>query len=127
MPLYYGFSTINPKSQKKYILTDKDLIKQDLLNVINTRRGSRVMQPNVGCIAWELLFEPMTLSQQDDLEANLVAIIANDPRVSLLNISIVTSVNNTITATITLLYVQTNEVETLVVNFDNSASSNATF
>lgn len=126
MAIYNGFSTVSANSQKKFKLTGKNLIKQDLLNAFHTRRGSRVMQPRVGCIAWELLFEPLTASSQDDLQANLTGIVNNDPRVSLQNI-VISAVDNTITATLTLFFVQTNEVDTLEVNFDSASTSSANF
>ena len=34
--------------------------KSNLINLIMTRKGERVMQPEFGCDIWELLFEPIS-------------------------------------------------------------------
>jgi phage baseplate assembly protein W len=77
---YLGFSTLdnnNPGSK----LYDYDLIKQDLINNFNTRRGERVMNPTYGSIIWELLFEPLTDSIREQIQQDVLAICRNDPRI----------------------------------------------
>lgn len=125
MALYKGFSTINSKSQKKFVLTDHDLIKQDLLNAFNIHLGSVPMQPTVGCIIWQMLFENLTQAQLDDISANVTSIVNSDPRINLQGLDISTQ-DNTLTITLTLLYVATNQVETMRVNF-NSANQTAVY
>jgi len=124
MVIYKGFSTVNAPT-KNFVLTDAALINQDLQNQFNTRRGSRVMQPGLGCIAWELLFEPMTRSQQNDLISDITDIVNSDPRVTLQSVAITTG-ENSITATLQLFYTQLNLVGTLAVTFTQAATS-ATF
>jgi len=51
--IFKGFSTVN-KVKAPYTLTDMALVKQDLLNEFNTRKGERVMRPNFGSIIWDL-------------------------------------------------------------------------
>lgn len=76
---YKGFSTINPNNYG-FKLYDFELIKQDIINHFNTRKGSRVMNPNFGTIIWDLLMEPMT-DQIKELLINDVKVICNfDPR-----------------------------------------------
>ena|ERR1035441_4123972 len=117
MATYYGFSTVSSKSQKKFILTDNDLIKQDLLNALKVRRGSRVMQPNYGCIIWEKLFETISPSDAQDISDNIKSIINNDPRINLVSIDISPSANN-ITITLVLKYVTTNQTEQMIIIFN---------
>ena len=124
MVTYKGFSTLNPLS-KNFTLTDINLINQDLLNQFNVRTGSRVMQPGLGCLAWDLLFEPMTASQQSDLVANITQIVATDPRVQLQTIN-VTASENSITVTLKLYYVQLNVVNQMTAMFTQDAN-NAVF
>jgi len=124
MATYRGFSTINSNT-KNFTLTDVNLINQDLLNQFNIRTGSRVMQPGLGCLAWDLLFEPMTASQQSDLAANITQIIAGDPRVQLQNINLTTN-ENSITVTVTLLYTLLNVIAQMSVMFNQDAQ-NAVF
>lgn len=120
MAFYYGFSTVPTANKKKFLLTDIDLVKQDLLNAFNTRRGSRVMQPNVGCIAWELIFENINVSQQNDLIANITSIVNNDPRVSLQSINLTTGAQS-ITVTLILLYLATSQEIDLIAEFNSQS------
>ena len=56
---FTGFSTKNTKAVNS-VLTGKDLIIEDLMNNIMTRKGERVMMPTYGSIIHELIFEPLT-------------------------------------------------------------------
>lgn len=119
MSLYRGFSTVNQLSQKKFRLTDTELIKQDLLNALNTPLGSRLMLPREGCIVWELLYEPFTREIRDQLTENIYDIVSRDPRINIQSLSFVPDEDqNTITMEINLLYTNTNQLEQLIVQFD---------
>ena len=48
---YIGYSTVDP-SLPNTKLYDFDLIKQDILNQFNTRKGERVMNPGFGTITY---------------------------------------------------------------------------
>jgi hypothetical protein len=122
MTTYNGFSTVSSTSQKKFILTDNAIIKQDLINSLMTRRGQRVMQPNFGCIVWEKMFENLSNSDIEDVANNITQIINSDPRVALLSVDVTPS-SNTITITIVIQYTGTNQVEQIILNYDNSISS----
>jgi phage baseplate assembly protein W len=119
MSLYRGFSTVNELSQKKFRLTNYELIKQDLLNSLNTRLGSRLMNPREGCIAWELLYEPFTPEIKNALVENLNTIISNDPRVRLDSLNLLSQEDqNSITVEINIIYTSTNQLDTMIVRFD---------
>jgi phage baseplate assembly protein W len=77
---YTGFSTVdnNNVNSKLY---DYDLIKQDLINNFNTRKGERVMDPTYGSIIWDLLFEPLTPDVQERIQQDVLTICKNDPRI----------------------------------------------
>ncbi len=126
MVRYRGFSTISANSQKKFVLTDNDLAKQDLLNNLMIRRGSRVMQPNVGCIVWEKIFENISTTDVTDIANNITTIVNSDPRLSLVSID-VTQNQNTIVVTLSLLYTQTNETEQLILNFNSETETTGSF
>lgn len=121
--MYNGFSTID-KSSRNFVLKDKKLIKRDLLNALNIRLGSVVMQPTVGCLIWQYLFGQLTQTAAADITANLTSIVNNDPRINLQSIDI-SQVENGITITMIILYVLTNEVETMKVNFNAQNESAA--
>jgi phage baseplate assembly protein W len=118
---YKGFSTVSSDSQKKFVLVNHKLIIQDLLNAIYTPRGSRVMQPNFGCIVWEYLFDNLEQSQIQDIATNITGIINNDPRISLNSLDI-TPYENILTITISIQFLDTNEIETLILNLSNETT-----
>jgi len=119
MAIYSGFSTVNSKSQKKFTLTGKNLIKQDLMNALMARRGQRVMQPNFGCIVWEKLFENLSPTDVNDIAANISQIINSDPRVVVLSVDVSPS-QNTIVVTTIIQYVGTDETDQLILNYNTS-------
>ena len=121
MAVYYGFSTVSSNSQKKFVLTDSDLIKQDLMNAFMTTQGSRLMQPSFGCIAWNQLFENVNSNNVQLIVSNITEIVNSDPRVSLVSID-VTPTNNNIVVTLILKYTQTNQIDQMVINFNNQNS-----
>ena len=48
---YKGFSSLDQTTSNSK-LYDFDLIKQDIINHFNTRKGERVMNPTFGSIIW---------------------------------------------------------------------------
>ena len=119
MAIYSGFSTVNPLSQKNFRLTDYELIKQDLLNSINTRKGTRVMQPNEGCVIWELLYEPLTQDIQQQISDNFTYIVNSDPRLQLISINLTALEDqNYLLVEVIVNYVATNQTENLQILFD---------
>jgi phage baseplate assembly protein W len=78
---YKGFSSVNASIAGSR-LYDFDLIKQDIINQFNTRRGERVMNPNFGSIIWDLLMEPLTDQVRDALSKDISTICNSDPRVT---------------------------------------------
>lgn len=124
MATYSGFSTVNTLSQKNFKLTDYDLIKQDLLNSINTRKGTRVMLPEEGCEIWDLLYEPLTEDVKLTIADNFTTIVNNDPRVRLVAIDLVALEDqNYLLAEIQLSYVATNQTENMRILFDMQANT----
>ena len=77
---YKGFSTANPDNRGSK-LYDFDLIKQDLLNHFNTRKGQRLMNPKFGTIIWDTLMEPLTPEIKNLLTKDIREICNSDPRV----------------------------------------------
>jgi phage baseplate assembly protein W len=77
---YRGFSTVDPdnRSSKLY---DFDLVKQNILNHFNTRKGQRLMNPKFGTIIWDVLMEPLTPQIKNALTQDIQEICNFDPRV----------------------------------------------
>jgi phage baseplate assembly protein W len=117
MSTYRGFSTIN--SSKRFKITDAALIKQDLVNHFNIRKGEKLMQPNFGTIIWGLLFEPMTNDLKTAVVADITQIINYDPRVNVNDVQ-VTQQDYGLQILISLSYSNTNQTDALFLNFNGN-------
>ena len=76
MARFIGFSTKN-KSAINHTLTGKELVVEDLLNNIMTRKGERIMMPTYGSIIHDLIFEPLTSNIRTLIEEDLTNIISD--------------------------------------------------
>ncbi len=115
---YKGFSTLVP--DKKFRLTDMQLIKQDIINHFNIRKGEKLMNPNFGTIIWNVLHEPFTEELKSVITEDVKTIANYDPRVAFENI-VVTEYEQGLQITISLRYLQTNESSTMSLQFDNES------
>jgi len=121
----YKFSGFSSKTEDFYPvrLHDIDLAKQDLLNEIYTRKGERLMSPNVGSIVWEMLFDPFTEQASIDIRNDMIRIVKRDPRWNLVEVnSSQTTDQNTIQVQLDLTYVPTTEPVQLLAIFEESAA-----
>jgi phage baseplate assembly protein W len=116
MVLYKGFSTLGGEFTSTK-LTDRDLIKRDLLNHFAIRKGEKVGNPGFGSGVLDLVFEPLTEEVKSLLLEEIQAVINNDPRVALQEL-LVDEFENGIQAQVSLLYVLDDQVETMIINFD---------
>ena len=78
---YKGFSTVNSNvlTNKMY---DFALIQQDILNMFQTKKGERVMNPEFGTIIWSLIYEPFTNDVKQLISEDVTRIFNYDPRVT---------------------------------------------
>ena len=113
---YRGFSTVDNTNRGSKIY-DFDLIKQDILNQFNTRKGQRVMNPKFGSIIWDLLMEPLTPMVSDLLKQDIAIICNSDPRVYPLQMQ-VNEYPQGYLIEITLAMKNTNQSSTLKIAFD---------
>jgi len=116
--LYKGFSTVNSSNISSQLF-DFDLIKQNILNHFNTKKGERVMNPQFGTIIWDLIFEPLTEQVRDLLTNDITTICNFDPRVAPLEIKI-NEYDQGYLVEISLLMKSTDERSTLRLAFDQS-------
>ena len=114
--MYRGFSTVG--RNRKFRLTDFELVKQDLINHFYIRKGEKLMNPDFGTIIWNVLHEPFTEDLKSVITQDIRAIAGYDPRVSFDNI-IVTEYDQGIQVELQLRYVQTNQTNLLNLQFDN--------
>lgn len=113
---YKGFSTLDETSRTSK-LYDFDVIKQDLMNHFNTRKGERVMNPEFGSIIWNVLFEPFTPEIKQAIEADIKSIIESDPRINSPRIQIAEAEYGLLLE-VTLTYTGTNQSDTIRLAFD---------
>lgn len=116
MTTYIGFSTYN--RAKKFKLTDFELVRQDLFNHFNIRRGEKLMNPNFGTIIWDMLYEPYTDATRTAITEDIKSIVSYDPRIRTEDI-VLTNFTNGILIEVSLRYLPTNEVAAMTLKFDN--------
>jgi len=113
---YIGYSSVNPNSSDTK-LYDFDLIRQDIINQFNTRKGERVMNPNFGTIIWDLIFEPFTDDVKQALSDDISRVCNSDPRAVPIQINI-NEQEYGMLLEITLQYVGTDKTSSMRLSFD---------
>jgi len=88
MALYKGYSSVN-RDFGPYGITDNDLIVQDLLNHLSIRKGEKLMNPNIGSIIWNKLFDPLTPALKNEIKKDIDRIIKYDPRFNVVSQTLV--------------------------------------
>ncbi len=116
---YKGFSTVDA-TERNSKLYDFDVIKQDLLNHFNTRKGERVMNPEFGSIIWNVLYDPLTEELRRAIEQDIKTIIESDPRINSPVIR-VAEAEYGILLEINLTYTGTDQSEVIRLAFDKNA------
>jgi len=79
MTTYIGYNTIG--QVKKFTLTDRELVKRDLLNSIMIREGEMPGRPEVGTNIWSYVFDPNTDDTVRKIKAEIQRLIDADPRI----------------------------------------------
>lgn len=113
---YRGFSTVD-NSTTNVKLYDYELVKQDLLNQFNARKGERVMDPEFGSIIWDLIYEPLTPDVKQQISADIDRILASDPRITPTLVNIIQQ-DYGFYLEITLVYTGTDYSDGMILNFD---------
>jgi phage baseplate assembly protein W len=82
-----------PLSNRKYRVTDKDLIVRDLLNAFNIKQGDKPGMPSYGTTIWSYIFEPNTDDVRQEIETEVRRVVDQDPRITLESVSLYSSEN----------------------------------
>ena len=120
MATFIGFSTVN--QNKNFVLTDYELIKQDLINAFNIRQGELVGRPGYGTLLWTYLFENQTPELQTAIYNEVQRVVAGDPRLYL-NTVIMYPQTNGILLELNLQTVATTTAQILSIFFNESSRS----
>ena len=118
MSNYRGFSTID--KVKKFKMTDLELVKQNLFNHFNIRKGEKLMQPNFGSQIWSMMFEPLNEETKNLIQADVKKVVGYDPRTKVTNV-IITQFDYGVQLEIEMEYLPSNQSDTLRLNFDNAS------
>lgn len=116
---YRGFSTVSENTEN-FALYDFELIKQDILNHFHIRKGEKISDPNFGTIIWDMLFEPFTDENRDEIINDVTVIVNYDPRVQAEQI-LVDSYDSGIEVNCRLRYLPYNISEELLFRFDQQS------
>lgn len=118
--IYRGFSSRNYEDKGSFIIRDIECVKEDLLNHIYTIVGERCMMPAFGTRIPLMVFDQNDAQVHAIIENDLKMVFDYDPRVQLLDLSVVPLIdNNAIVAVATLRYVEFDVVDTLHLEFAN--------
>ena len=117
MATYKGISFLKYEFDKSVVLTDLELVKNDLLTHIFTRRGERVKMYTFGTTLPDLVFEPLTREVLESINEQLTAVFNFDPRVELLGLTVRPLYDqNAVFASANLRYVELNIEDRLDLN-----------
>jgi phage baseplate assembly protein W len=118
MANYRGFSTIG--QVKKFKLTDLELVKQNLFNHFNIRKGEKLMQPGFGSVIWSMMFEPLNEETKNLIQADVKKVVGYDPRTKVNNV-IITQFDHGVQLDIEMEYLPGNQSDSLRLTFDNAS------
>ena len=121
MALYRGYNTVGNRSTKTR-LEDSELIKRDLINHFNIRKGEKLMNINFGTIIWDVLFEPLTEDLRDLIIEDVTEIVNYDPRIVAESI-LVDDYEHGILIELRIRYRSGNQSETMRFSFDQNSRS----
>ena len=119
MTIYRGFSTL--RNAKKYRVTDFELVKQDLTNYFNIRKGEKLMNPDFGTLIWGMLFEPLDEGTRDIIARDISRIVGYDPRLVANDVAVIEQ-DTGFLIQLTLTYIPNNQTETLSLAFDRNTN-----
>jgi phage baseplate assembly protein W len=103
-------------------MTDFELVKQDIFNSFNIRKGEKLMSPDFGTNVWGLMFEPLTDDSRQLVVEDVQRICGYDPRVSLDAIT-VTTYQHGINIQIELTYLTEDQRGAINIKFDNTKNT----
>ena len=120
MTTFIGFNTIN--QNKKFTLTDFDLIQRDLLNAFSIRQGELPGRPGYGTVLYDYLFENQVEQLQQDIRAEVQRVAGGDPRLIVSDVQVFPQENG-ILIQLQITIVNTTNAEILSIFFDEQTRS----
>ena len=115
--VFSGFST-QGRTFKNPKLYDIELVKQDLLNHFNIRKGEKLENPDFGTNIYALIFDPLDQENKNLIIQEIEDVVLYDPRVQLDQVE-VNEFEHGIQVKISLLYIGYGSGESIDLLFDN--------
>ena len=116
--IFKGFST-QGREFKDAKLYDVELVKQDLLNHFNIRKGEKLENPDFGTNIWLYVFDPLDEETKNLVIEDVESVINYDPRVTLDQIEVQES-DHGLSVKMTVLYIGYAIGETINLLFDQN-------
>jgi phage baseplate assembly protein W len=92
---FYNNLNINFGTKDLARITNEESIINSLKNIILTKKGERVFQPDFGCNISGLLFENFSKITNDAIETEIRTAVENfEPRVKTIKVTVVESLDN---------------------------------
>lgn len=88
-PFYKGISFKAFEVNKSLRSNDVELVKQDILNSIFTRRGERVMMPMFGTRIEDMVMEQLDSTSLSIIRRDITTALSKDPRVEIETLNVV--------------------------------------
>lgn len=117
---FRGFNTI--EQQKKFTLTDFDLIKRDITNAFSIRAGEVPGRPGYGTIIYNLLFENLTSETVTAIETEVKRVLSQDPRVQIDEVAVFAG-GHTVVIELAVTTLPEQSAEKLFLNFNIDTQS----
>ena len=122
MSRYTGMFRLFPisnASEDGFVVNDKDVIKQSILNIINTHKGSRVYDPDFGTNIYKLVHELNIRRTRNIAKTEITAAIEKyEPRAEVLNVNAYAGKeekSHEIVVVVDVNYVEYNETEEIEI------------
>lgn len=118
---YVGFSTKNYEEiGGGFDVYNVECVEQDLLNAIFTVKGERLMMPEYGTRIPLMTFEPGDQYSIDIIRSDLETVFEQDPRVELLNLDVIPSLEqNALVVSAKLNYIEFNVTKDLFLTINS--------
>jgi uncharacterized protein len=113
---YRGFST-QDNTTRSVTLYDTALVKQNLINQLNTVKGERLMNPEFGTIIWNLIYDPLTDALKQQIQEDIDRILASDPRIRPIKVMLVEQ-DYGLLIEASLTYTNSDQVDNMKFSFD---------
>ena len=120
MTTYTGYNTID--QVKNFTLTDKELVKRNLLNSIMIREGEMPGRPEVGTNIWSYVFDPNTDDTVRKIKTEIQRLIDTDPRITAEEINVYAKNHNVLIEINVRIHPDVN-LEVINLMFDQNTST----